>query len=162
MGISPIMEIFSHRFMKWLIQFSFFNGISRYINKANDRTSPAPDTARKNPAFSRGLQPIVNINETCVSLLWKPLGAQAKAISFIFIKAFQCASAAIPCRSHKSSSLGTRPGPAGHCLTCCRTGKLERSFPGEQQVQFNSHCNFNHCQSVFSVAENVVQQSILL
>lgn len=112
LGISLIMEIFSHYFIKWLIQFSYFTGISLYINKTNDRTSPAADTVRKNPAFSRGLQPIVNINETCVSLLWKPLGAQAKAISFIFLKAFQCASAAIPCLSHKSSSLGTRPGPA--------------------------------------------------
>lgn len=48
---------------------SYLNGISLYINTANDRTSPAPDTVGKNPGFSRGLQPIVNINETRVSLL---------------------------------------------------------------------------------------------
>lgn len=148
------MEIFSHHFIKWLIQFSFFNGISRYINKANDRTSPAPNTARKNPAFSRGLQPIVNINETCVSLLWKPLGAQAKAISFIFIKAFQCASAAIPCRSHKSSSLGTRPGPAGHCLTCCRM----RNWRGASQV--NNKCNLIHTATSTIASQYFLWQKI--
>lgn len=60
-GISLIMVIVSYHFIKWLIQFSCFNGISLYIHKANDRTSHALDTVSQNAAFSRGLNTYIFI-----------------------------------------------------------------------------------------------------
>lgn len=51
-GISLIMVIVSHHFIKWLIQFSCFNGISLYIHKANDRTSRALNTVSQHPGLN--------------------------------------------------------------------------------------------------------------
>lgn len=77
--ISLVREIGRHCFIKWLIHFP-------YIKKLMTEHLLLQTLYKKNVAFSRGLQPILNTNETKVALLWKPRRAQAKCHFLYFHK----------------------------------------------------------------------------